>query len=173
MSATMRDYLSRDNKTIEDYVNGTLDFGRCNSSIINICLNNGVMGRSDQLKLREIYTGLYDAVEKFLNTKNHGRIFIYKEEGKPDVVNMFCLGDAIDTYGTYAERRNAIKTLKRYLREDIIRDYNFIYVNGKDNKHRKLIVDVLKWNMNWSTTFYDVKTERDEPNGEPTTGNTF
>ena len=162
MGATMNQCLSRANKSIEDYMNGNLAYSRHNSQIINMCLNNGVMGRNDQLKLREIYTGLYDAVEKFLNTRNHGRIFIYKEEGKPDVINVFCLGDAQDTYGTYSEKRNAIKTLRKYLREGMIVNNNFIYINGKEGKHYNLISSVLRWNMHWSHNFFDIKIERDE-----------
>jgi len=166
MSATIDFCFQNRHNTISEYVRGELGIDRHVSSIINICMNNGIMGRKDQLKLRELYSGLYDAVEKFLNTKNHGRIFIYKEEGKPDVINIFCLGDAQDTYGTYAERRNAIKTLKRYLRENIVNHNKFIYVNGKDRKHEKIVNDVMKWNMTYWYTFYPIKIERDLPREE-------
>ena len=160
MSANMR--IAYQNVPIEDYINWTGEAERTmvdnNKAILNMCLTNGVMGRKDQLKLRQLYPNLYKDVQKFLAQKKRGTIYIHKEEGKPQVVNIFIHQDVKNTTTDYHSRRVASSNIKRYIRAEKINN-SFVYIDANDNKHRRMIEDTLKYMLNWSTYIDKLKLE--------------
>lgn len=161
MGATMKQDLYRNDKTIDDYMNGELALDGNNSKIINMCLVNGTMGREDQLKLRELYPRLFDEVEKFLSSKNHGRIYIHEEVNKPDVINVFIHEKSNDSYGVYNLKKNGAKSLRALIRNNTIRNSNFVFIDTENHTHYRMIEDTIRWNFNWGYNIFNLKIERE------------
>lgn len=162
MSAQMDFNKYNNGITIDDFMEGRV-FSLCPSdhAIVNMCLTNGTMGRKDQLKLRELYPNLFDAVTNFLS-KTHGKLFIYEEENKPKVVNIFVHQDAKENSGTYSYRINAKKSLIGYVRSGKIPSKNLIFIDSDERKHQKMIEGALKYNLRWEYIFTALREELPE-----------
>ena len=154
---------------IEDYINGEIETMTPNdTAIFNMCLTNGTMGRSDQIKLRSMYQGLFNAVQDFLSKSNHGRVFIYEEEDKPKVVNIFIHRDAKDNNGTYSYRAGAKKSLAGYIRSGKIPSHSFVYIDHDSKKHSKMIEESLRYYLRWEYRFTALREELPECRQEET-----
>lgn len=160
MSAQLEYNLYNNNRTIDEFMrNEIVPLTIENIAIFNMCLTNGTMGRSDQLKLRELYPGLFDAVEKFLNQKKRGNLFIYEEAGKPKVVNFFIHDDQKDLNGNYGLRQSALKSMYGYIRSGKIPSKTFVWIYDKESKQRKMIEDSIKYRLGWGYKFVALRKD--------------
>ena len=163
MSAQMDYSRYNNNKSIDEYLEDRiLGTSPRYSSILNMCLENGTMGRSDQIKLRELYPRLFDEVQKFLAQKNHGRVFIYEEEDKPKVINVFIHNDTKDNAGSYYWRRSASKSIKAYTRSMKLPSKEFVWIYDEEQKHKKMIEDAMKYQFSYDFKFIALRPNEEE-----------
>jgi len=165
MSAQLEYNLYNNNRTIDEFMrNEVFPLTTGNVAIFNMCLTNGTMGRTDQLKLRELYPGLFDAVEKFLNQKKRGNLFIYEEAGKPKVVNFFIHDDPEDLNGNYGLRQSALKSMYGYIRSDKIPSKTFVWIYDEQSNHKKMIENSIRYRLGWAYKFVALRKEPEERN---------
>lgn len=165
MSANMQNRYYEEGKTIEDFVNDRIiGYTIRDTAILNMCLTNGTMGRTDQLKLRELYPNLFDAIEKFLNQKKRGHIFVYEEEGKPKIVNFFIHTNPKENSCPYYLRSSALKSFRAYIRSMKIPSKTLVWINDPAGKHRRMIEDSIRYRLNWDYTFIALNETNEERN---------
>ncbi len=156
MSANIITRLSRQNKTLEDYLNHNCDDVSeefYNSPILNIVQENGIMGRKEQLKLKECYPGLQDAILEFLSKKNRGKLMIYKEGNKPPVINFFVYSSAGSITTDYYPIRSAFKSFSLMRRNRKIEGLSFVFLKETQNFG---IIKHIKPRMGWTDELYEL-----------------
>lgn len=151
------------NHTIDEFMRDEIiGCPKSTTSILNLCIKNGVMGRTDQLKLRELYPNLFDEAQKFLAKSKRGNVFIYTEEGKPPVINVFIYENAKDKDSIYIIRRNAGKSIRRLVNNIKLPSSYFVWINDEEGAHKKLIDSCFKYGFGYNYRFTALREQEIE-----------
>lgn len=162
MSAYVNEQYSREGKTIEDYINnniGTIEGNYYNggnitenSPILNIVMENGIQPDKNNMVLRSLYPGLFDACLNHLKQKKPSTVFIYKEEGKPDVYNLFIRR----TSGSLNDKK--MSNARRFINNCGLR--RFAFVSEEDTS----MVYSMKYHFSYGYYFYKFNKPEEREN---------